>query len=236
MGLADLALYEGRFADAERILLGAIPKDEKDGNTLGLASKMVALTEAYEGLGKASQLIDEGRKAIAVTRQESVVVPIARVWSAAGRSTDAKALAKELDQALQPISRAYARIIDGEIGLRENRVNDALEAFRAAQRRFDMWLSHFDLGLAYVRAAHYPEALSEFEICVKRRGEATAIFLDDIPSYRYLAALPYWLGRAQQGVGLKDAATDSYNAYVALRGDAVRDPLADDARQRLTNR
>jgi tetratricopeptide (TPR) repeat protein/tRNA A-37 threonylcarbamoyl transferase component Bud32 len=236
MGLADLALYEGRFADAERILLAAIPKDEKDGNSLGLAAKRVALAEAYEGLGKTSQVVDEGRKAVAVMQHESVAVPIARVWSTHGRTADARAMAAELDKSLQPASRAYARIIVGEIALQENRVNDAVEAFRGAQRLFDVWLSHFDVGLAYVRAGHYAEALSELDICVKRRGEATAIFLDDMPSFRYLATLPYWLGRAQEGVQLKDAATESYKAYVALRRDAVRDQLADDARLRLVGR
>jgi tetratricopeptide (TPR) repeat protein len=169
-------------------------------------------------------------------QHESVAVPIARVWSTHGRTADARAMAAELDKSLQPASRAYARIIVGEIALQENRVNDAVEAFRGAQRLFDVWLSHFDVGLAYVRAGHYAEALSELDICVKRRGEATAIFLDDMPSFRYLATLPYWLGRAQEGVQLKDAATESYKAYVALRRDAVRDQLADDARLRLVGR
>lgn len=68
---------------------------------------------------------------------------------------------------------------------------------------------------------------------MKRRGEVTAIFLDDVPSFRYLATLPYWLGRAQVGVGLAKNAADNFKQFLALRPDAARDPLAADATRRL---
>ena len=73
------------------------------------------------------------------------------------------------------------------------------------------------------------------EASQKRRGEATAIFLDDLPSVRYLAPVPYWLARAQDGLGLKPTAAENYQKYLALRATAARDPLAADARRRLTS-
>ena len=91
----------------------------------------------------------------------------------------------------------------------------------------------FDLGVAYVEAGLYAQAPSEFEICQTRRGEATAIFLDDLPTFRYLAPLPYWLGRAKEGLGMKPAAAEHYRAFLALRPEGLRDPLAADARKRL---
>ena len=81
---------------------------------------------------------------------------------------------------------------------------------------------------------HDAEALSELDACLKRRGEATAVFLDDVPSFRYLAALPYWLGRAQVGVGLERSAADNFKRFLNLRSVGTRDSLADDARRRLT--
>jgi hypothetical protein len=84
-----------------------------------------------------------------------------------------------------------------------------------------------------VQAEHYAEGLAELELCQKRRGEATAVFLDEEPTYRYLAALPYWLGRAQEGVGQQAAALGSYKAFVALRPESPTDPLVIDARRRL---
>ena len=73
---------------------------------------------------------------------------------------------------------------------------------RERQDLADPWLARFDLGVFFVEAGRYAEALSELELCEKRKGEATALFLDDIPTYRYLAPLPYWLGRAQEGMGM----------------------------------
>ena len=75
--------------------------------------------------------------------------------------------------------------------------------------------------------------MAELDACLKRSGEATSIFLDDVPSFRYLATLPYWLGRAQVGVGLTRNAADNFRQFLALRPDAARDAVAADAAQRL---
>ena len=45
MGAADLALYQGQFAEAEAVLEAAITADEAAKNTAGLASKLLALEE-----------------------------------------------------------------------------------------------------------------------------------------------------------------------------------------------
>ena len=68
---------------------------------------------------------------------------------------------------------------------------------------------------------------------MRRRGEATAIFLDDIPSVRYLAPLPYWHGRAQEGLGLSAQAAANYKQFLATRTGAPDDALAKEARARL---
>ena len=83
------------------------------------------------------------------------------------------------------------------------------------------------------RAGHFTEALAEFDRCAKRRGEATALFLDDVPTLRYLVRLYYWHGRAQEAIGMKGAATENYKAYLAIRSAATKDPLAIDAQQRV---
>jgi hypothetical protein len=84
-----------------------------------------------------------------------------------------------------------------------------------------------------IHAGNHVEALQELEICQKRRSEAMALFLDDVPSVRYLATLPYWLARAQQAAGQKERAIDNYQAYLTLRSAAPGDPLAIDARKRI---
>jgi tetratricopeptide (TPR) repeat protein len=109
---------------------------------------------------------------------------------------------------------------------------EAVEAFREAIKLSDTWLARFYLGRAFFEAGAYAEALSEFEAALKRRGEASALFLDDIPTARYLAPLHSWIGRSQGGLGLVPQARESYTRFLALRGDSP-DPLAADARKRL---
>ena len=89
------------------------------------------------------------------------------------------------------------------------------------------------LGMTNVEAGRHLLAQPDLELCLKRRGEATAVFLDDVPSFRYLAPLNYWLGRAQEGQQNTTAAVDSYRAFLAIRAADSPDPLAADARKRL---
>jgi tetratricopeptide (TPR) repeat protein len=116
--------------------------------------------------------------------------------------------------------------------LRRHNPADAVEALKTGLKAADLWLPHFALGVAYVEAGRYPDALAEFETCVKRRGEATALFLDDVPTVRYLATLPYWLGRAQEGIGLASQAAQSFTKFIAVRSGDPNDPLVRDARRR----
>ena len=113
------------------------------------------------------------------------------------------------------------------------RAADRVDRLRAAQKTADLWQMHYLLGVAYVEAGRFPEAIAEFDVCVKRRGEAIAIFLDDVASFRYWATLPYWQGRAQEGLGLSGPAAESFKRYLAVRSTAD-DPLTRDAKARLT--
>lgn len=232
IGLADIALYEGRAAEAVPILEAGILADQRDGNTLGAASKTIALAEGRaltSGVSDAARLV--GTLA-SQTSDEHVAVPAARLLGAARQEARALQLARRLEERTQPVSRAYARVMVGELALQQRRYRDAITELSAGVKTADLWLARFYLGVAYVEAGRYAEAISEFESCAKRRGEATSLFFDDVPTYRYAAVLPYWVGRAQQGLGMGGAAA-SFEQYLRLRARADRDPLVIDARKRL---
>jgi serine/threonine protein kinase/tetratricopeptide (TPR) repeat protein len=236
MGVADLLMYQGSFADAENALRKGIVEDTQIKSPGAAAAKSVALAEALEAQGKTSAVAAAVEQALKASRDEPVVVAAARILVRLGNDSAAKALAAGLEKSLQPQPRAYAKIIEGELAARAGKPADAVEAFSAAQKLADLWMARFSLGVAYVEAGHYVEGLRELEACEKRRGEATAVFLNDVPSYRYLAPLPYWLARAQEGVGQNAAAAENYKKYLALRGTVARDPLAADARKRVAAR
>jgi serine/threonine protein kinase/tetratricopeptide (TPR) repeat protein len=234
MGLADLAIYTGRFAEAEKLLREGIAADEKSGNGALGAAKHVALAALYQASNRSALAVREIDTALTQGgRDPAVLVPAARVHLLAGRKDEAAAIAATLDNQLQPQPRAYAKIIDANIALLNTRRASAVDDFREAIKLADFWIARFDLGVTYAAAGHYAEALNELEICLRRRGEATALFLDDTPTFRYLATLPYWLGRAQEGVGQTAAALTNYKAFLALRADAPDDPLVKDARSRI---
>ena len=78
----------------------------------------------------------------------------------------------------------------------------------------------------------FSEAYSEFNQCLERRWEATSVFFIDLPTYRYVPAVYYHLGRAQEGLN-SAAAKDSYEAFLIIKENADGDWMVDDARRRL---
>ncbi len=233
MGRADVAAFAGRTADARQLLAAAIPADRTAKNTTALVAKLLALGDTFALDGNRARAAVAAADVLKQTGDAEAKVGAARLLMRAGRLAEARAVAATLGQELQVLPRAYAKVIEGEIALQQSRPADAVSAFIDAQKLADVWLARYDLGQAYVEAGHYAEAIAELEIAQKRRGEATAIFLDDVPSFRCLAALPYWLARAQEGLGMTGPAAKNYKTFLALRDRAVHDPLTIDARKRL---
>ena len=83
------------------------------------------------------------------------------------------------------------------------------------------------------KRGRHAEAVAELERCQKRIGEASDVFLDDWPTFRYTVPLKYWLAAAQDGLGLTDSAAKNYKAYLELRGRWRAIALAADARKRI---
>jgi tetratricopeptide (TPR) repeat protein len=233
IGKADLAMYEGRYKEAIAILEAGIKQDEIDRLDAAATAKRIALAE--------SRLVEGDRAAarallaslVKPNEAAAVVVPGSRMFVELDAQKDARAIASDLASQIQPRARAYGKLVEGQLLLASGRVPDAIDAFRQALRLADLWIVRFNLGVAYVQAKAFPEAISELEGCQKRLAEATAIFLDDVPTFRYTAPLWYWLGRAQEGMGLKAQATETYRRYLSVRSAAINDPLAADLRTRL---
>jgi tetratricopeptide (TPR) repeat protein len=215
------------------VLEKGIAEDDAAKNIAGVAAKAIALAEAHAARADAGRAAAALQRARQLSSDPSVLVPAARLLAASGRTADAERIAEQLGANLAPRSRAYARVVKAMTLLERGQPVQALDELREAQRLADLWIVRYLKGVAYVEAKAYAEALSELELCEKRRGEATAVFLDDIPSYRYMVPLSYWLGRAHDGLGARDAAARHFNRYLSLRS-AATDALAKDAAARIT--
>ena len=236
LGLADLALARGMPEEAVKLLRAGIADDRKQDNLAGVAYKQTALADALGMQGNKAAAMAASKAALAIDETEAAIIPAVRWLIAAGKLEEAAKLGTKLDNQLEPQTRAYGRIVAAQIALAGGRYSTAVDALREAQKFADLWLVRFYLGVAYLEAKYYAEALSEFELCEKRRGEGFAAFLDDIPTARYATALPYWMGRAHEGLGLKDKARSDYETFLKPRAEGSPDPLARDARARLAAR
>jgi len=121
------------------------------------------------------------------------------------------------------------------VELRRGNAAQSVSLANEAQRLTDSWLARFDSGRAYLEAGSFTEAHDDLEACLKRRGEATAVFLDDVPTYRLFPPVYYYLGRAQEGLK-SPAAAESYRTFIAIMEKADEGPLVADARRRLVSR
>jgi tetratricopeptide (TPR) repeat protein len=154
------------------------------------------------------------------------------IFLAAGQSDKAMELSQKLSQRLEPDPGAYAKLIEAEVQMKKKDYRGAVRTFQDAQKIADTWLGRLGLGRAYLEAGAFPDADTELDACVKRRGEAASVFLDDEPSWRYFAPVDYYLGRTRQGLQSPGAA-EAYQNYLKVREKSVNDPLAADAKNRL---
>jgi len=231
-GLANLALYEGRYRQARQILEKSVTTDvaAKQRDQAAEDFAMLAYAELLQG-DKQSALA-AAEKALANSQIAKIRFLAARVFVETGETAKAQKLAASLGSELQAEPLAYAKLILGEAALKDHDTKQALQLLTEAKNLVDIWLVHFDLGLAYLDAGLFVEANSEFQRCLERRGEAMELFTDDMPTYTYVAPVYYYLGRTEEGLRSPGAA-NSYWKFVTIQEKGDGGPLFQDAKKRL---
>jgi eukaryotic-like serine/threonine-protein kinase len=233
-GLADLAAYQDRHADAVKILKQGAAADLAAKNSDGAARKYVALAKIEELQGNHAAALADTDKALAQSQIAPIEFLAASTYVDAGEIAKAQKLATSLSSALPSESQAYGKIIAGLIAMKKKDTNDAVSQMTAANNLLDTWIGRFYLGRAYLEAGAFTEADAQFDECIRRRGEAIELFDDNVPTYAYFPPVYYYEGRAREG--MKNAGfADFYRRYLAIRGQSADDPLANDIRHRLGN-
>ena len=202
-GLADLAMYEGKWAEAGTILQAGMAEDEKSNNRVARSAKLIALAEVRLAEGQNAQALTAIKEALAI-REDATLVPAALVQLKAGRTAEARAIADELTKQFQPRSRAYGAIVQAEIARSGGRLVEGMDMLAPAQKLADLWLGRYVLGVINVEAGRYPAALGELNQCLKRQGETTAVFFDDMPTLRMQAPLKVLAGARPGGAQQRD--------------------------------
>ncbi len=230
-GLADLAVYEGRYSEAVAILEKGAAEDMSGGkpDPDAAATKYCMLAYVQRLRGQTAPALAAAKRALELNKAFQTRFVAAQVYAALGETAKARELAAGLAKEIQIEPQAYAKLIDGEIALRNGDGQESVKLFTDANNLLDTWIGRFDLGRAYLKIGRFIEADSEFDRCIKRRGEALALFLD-LPTYGYFPPVYYYQGRAREGMKTAGFA-ESYKKYLSIRGKG-EDPLLSEVRRR----
>jgi tetratricopeptide (TPR) repeat protein len=194
---------------------------------------MVMLAELELSAGKTARAVTLAEKALRASQVDYAAYGAARVLAEAGQEKKALAVADELETRVSAEARMYADLVRGTVSLKKRKGTDAVTHFKDAIAHVDAWLGHVGMGRAYLEAGAAAQAVDELEKAQARRGEATDVFLDLIPTYRMYAPVLYYLGRAQ-GQLKTPSASESYKAFLALQRSGETS-MAADARSRVAS-
>ncbi len=226
---ADLALSESRLVDAEKLLDGVIASAASP-DAAELAHVLLAETRLRRGDAKGALA-----SATKVAKESSWLFFAALTELAAGDEKDALETAQRLDKDAAIGPRVMTKWLYGEVARAHKKPDEAITAFRESLELIDAWFGHYLLARAYLDAGKFSDANRELEICLARQGEGSSVFFDDLTSLRFLSTVPYYLGRAQEGLGNAHASA-SYKAFLATQSGEDHDPMVEDAKKRSHTR
>ncbi len=231
-GLGDLAVYQGRFQDAVGILEAAAAADLAAKSPDRAAIKFTSIAYAHLTAGRRAAAVAAADKALANSKSMAVRFLAARIYLDAGAVDKARPLGAALSAELPAEPHAHGRIIEGLIALKSNDAREAIKLLTEANSTIDTWFGHFDLGRAFFEAKAYPQADSEFDRCIVRRGEALSL-MDEGASFGYFPIVYYYQGRVREEMKTASFAA-SYRQYLDIRGASSEDPLIVDVRRRVS--
>jgi tetratricopeptide (TPR) repeat protein len=235
-GRADLAMYDGRLGDASRILEEEIAATPPARSTINTARLIVTLAEVRVIQARNADAIKLAEQALETNPAQNISLLAGRVFILAGKPARGLEIAADLGRKLDREAQMYAKLLTAEADLNKGDARAAVGDFTDALKFSDSWIGRYGLGRAYLAAEVYTDAQTEFDACFSRKGEATTMLLDDIPTYRYMAWATFYKGRAQEGQGSPTAtaaAVESYKSFLAIKEKGDEQGLVADARRRV---
>jgi tetratricopeptide (TPR) repeat protein len=185
-GAADMAMASGRFADATDLLTHGVEADVKHANERAQAAKRLMLAECHSESGAVEPALKELREAMELGLDPARLATAASLLIDSGDLNAAREIGENLCSRLDRASRSYGRIVESECLAMENRYGDAADSITAALQIADLWYGHLLLSRVLLSAGHAFEAVEEVDTALRRRGEATARYLDDVPTFRFV--------------------------------------------------
>src|SRR5207249_6829583 len=140
---------------AAQILTKAIDEDVKAGYRTGAATKRIALAEVHAARGDKRTAVAEAERAVKEVQSEAVQVPAARIALQGGSIGQARAIATQLGSKVPPQTRAWGKVLEGDVALASGRATDAVRLYRTGQKLADFWLGRMDLAIALINSGNH---------------------------------------------------------------------------------
>ena len=140
---------QGHFGEAVQILEKGVAADLASKGAYLAAAKLMAIAHAQLSLWPRSR---RGQpppsvRYSAVERRRAILWPAARS-SRLGTSGRARPIAETLAKELQAEPQAYAKILEGLMALKADDGRKAVAVILEANKLFDTWIGHLELGRA----------------------------------------------------------------------------------------
>jgi serine/threonine protein kinase len=230
-GLGDISILEGRFAEAVRILRQGAVADLADKSPDLAAAKLAAAAYAELSRRQTKAAVMVAEEALEHSNAVKIRFLAGRIFAEAGDETRARRIIASLSKELYNEPQAYAKIVEALLALQAGNAAGARTLLQDANKQFVTWIGNFDLGRAALAAGATSQADAAFDQCLNaRRGEALALFVDEEPTYAFIAPAFYYQGRSREA--LKNARfAEPYREYLRLRDTSREDPLVDEVRK-----
>jgi serine/threonine protein kinase/tetratricopeptide (TPR) repeat protein len=160
-GLADIAAFQGRYAEAIAILSKEAADDLGTGDTARAAMKYATIAQMQALRGDEKAAITWADRALQANKSMKVRFVAARALVYAGALAQAREVAREIATDVLTEAQTHARIIEGMAALQEKDAGRAVTILAEANRLRSTWIGQFELGRAYLGAEMYPQASSE---------------------------------------------------------------------------
>lgn len=223
LGLADSETVAGRFESARRELSGLAERLMREDNRYMATTVYAAIADTYGAEGRLPEAVSAAEDGLSILTESEAgrMYPVETIaalhYVNAQRFEEATSIARRFGESSSSGDQAFGLTIEGLIQLHRQEHESAIQSFDRALQLTDLWLTHFMLGRAHLASKSYEKALSEFQLCHARRGEAMAMFLDDVPTYRVIVPLKYWTAQAQASLGLTTDAISNLEDFLELR-------------------
>ncbi|MCX6594811.1 MAG: tetratricopeptide repeat protein, partial [Acidobacteria bacterium] len=220
LGLADIDFLEGSF----QAVVNRLASSKSEAEQIVAAQAMLRLGDRRGAAALAEQVATTG-KSLGALYQAALTL------QAAGVPARARTIARQLGTRLGEGPQMYSNLIESDVALAGGQTQEAVRFASDAQKMVDTWLGRYHLGRAYLQAKGYAEAQSEFDHCVRRSGEATGVFIDDLPTWRLMAPAYFYLAQAEEGLGSAGAKTNYQKFLNLAKNLSPTDPMAVQARK-----